>query len=263
MITIGADPELFVAKAGKFVSAHNLIPGTKDKPHKVDKGAVQVDGMALEFNINPARTYKEFQDNLDNVYETLMGMVSGFEPITSPSIVLSSDDIAALPAEAVLMGCSPDVNVYTEEPNPSPDPDTDVRAAGGHIHIGGVFPTDADDDEEWDLMMRLGKLMDKYVGVYSVLWDDDTLRRTIYGKAGSIRPKPYGLEYRTLSNAWIFNKQITKFVFFQTMKAVKALKNGEVVTHPSIYRNIINTSDKNSLFFHNNLTADILKHMLA
>jgi hypothetical protein len=52
---IGADPEFFLRDkaTGKFVSAHGLIPGTKRQPMKVDKGAVQVDGMALEFNIDP------------------------------------------------------------------------------------------------------------------------------------------------------------------------------------------------------------------
>ena len=53
-ILVGCDPEVFVAKGGKFISAHGMIPGTKKAPHKVERGAVQVDGMALEFNIDPA-----------------------------------------------------------------------------------------------------------------------------------------------------------------------------------------------------------------
>ena len=50
--TIGADPEVFVADSltNTFVSAHDLVPGTKLEPFAVNKGAVQVDGMALEFN---------------------------------------------------------------------------------------------------------------------------------------------------------------------------------------------------------------------
>ena len=54
MITVGADPELFVKKGRSFQSAYGMIPGTKQKPKKVIKGAVQVDGMALEFNIDRA-----------------------------------------------------------------------------------------------------------------------------------------------------------------------------------------------------------------
>ena len=50
-ILIGADPELFVKKDGVVVSGHDLIQGTKADPFPVQDGAVQVDGMALEFNI--------------------------------------------------------------------------------------------------------------------------------------------------------------------------------------------------------------------
>lgn len=69
--TLGADPEIFVGRQGQFFSAHDLIPGNKRRPHPVDKGAVQVDGMALEFNIDPASSYEEFQGNLDHVMAQL------------------------------------------------------------------------------------------------------------------------------------------------------------------------------------------------
>ncbi len=49
--TIGADPEIFLRRRGKAFSAHGVIPGTKKEPHNVEKGAVQVDGMAVEFNV--------------------------------------------------------------------------------------------------------------------------------------------------------------------------------------------------------------------
>ena len=60
-LLLGADPEAFVVlkDGGIPVSAHGLLPGTKDKPFPVEKGAVQVDGMAAEFNIEPAATEDE------------------------------------------------------------------------------------------------------------------------------------------------------------------------------------------------------------
>jgi hypothetical protein len=65
MILIGADPELFVfTRSGKPVSAHDLIPGTKYEPHEVGNGAVQVDGVAAEFNIDPAANEDEFFFNI-------------------------------------------------------------------------------------------------------------------------------------------------------------------------------------------------------
>ena len=62
---IGADPEVFVTdKNNQFVSAFNMVPGDKAKPYPVPFGAVQVDGMALEFNIEPASTRQEFIHNI-------------------------------------------------------------------------------------------------------------------------------------------------------------------------------------------------------
>ena len=51
--TIGADPELFLHKNGKAVTAHGVVQGTKEHPYPVEYGAYQVDGMAVEFNIDP------------------------------------------------------------------------------------------------------------------------------------------------------------------------------------------------------------------
>ena len=66
-ILIGADPELWIIdrKTGKPISAEGLFEGTKAAPYQVENGAVQVDGMAAEFNINPAKDSREF------VYNTL------------------------------------------------------------------------------------------------------------------------------------------------------------------------------------------------
>ena len=123
MITIGADPELFAAKGGQWVSAHNLIPGTKKDPFPVEKGAVQVDGVALEFNVDPASTYEEFQSNLDSVMNTLIAMVPGYDILMDTAIVLSTQDFKTIPQEALLIGCSPDVNAYSEESNQGPPED--------------------------------------------------------------------------------------------------------------------------------------------
>jgi hypothetical protein len=46
---------------------------------------------------------------------------------------------------------------------------------------------------------------DLFLGVPSVLMDNGEMRKQLYGKAGCYRPKPYGGEYRTLSNFWFLN----------------------------------------------------------
>jgi hypothetical protein len=58
-VSVGADPEVFVRNAeGEPVPACGLIPGTKAEPHRVDSGAVQVDGLALEFNARVRRAVR-------------------------------------------------------------------------------------------------------------------------------------------------------------------------------------------------------------
>lgn len=68
-IMLGADPEIFLtdSQTGQFVSAHevsHLIRGDKRNPEKVDCGAIQIDGTALEFNINPTNCEDEWVHNL-------------------------------------------------------------------------------------------------------------------------------------------------------------------------------------------------------
>lgn len=223
--TIGADPEFFVSRGGKPVSAYNLIPGNKKAPMKVNKGAVQVDGMALEFNIDPAATQEEFVDNLNTVMKTILAMVPGYEMYEQPVAEFGSAYIKAQPDEAKMLGCDPDFNAYTKDANPRPNADTPFRTASGHVHIGWTNNVDPYDPGHFEACCTLSKMLDLRLGVPSLIWDKDKKRRSLYGQPGCFRPKPYGMEYRVLSNAWLNPKfpHIRKFVFGETVKAVKDL----------------------------------------
>jgi hypothetical protein len=72
--------------------------------------------------------------------------------------------------------------------------------------------------------------MDLFLGVPSTVMDKGTLRRQLYGKAGSFRQKPYGCEYRTLSNFWIFNPDLIKWVYDQTEKAISFVNSGKTLS---------------------------------
>lgn len=225
-ITIGADPELFVTQDGKFRSAHGLIPGTKDTPFKVEGGAVQVDGMALEFNIDPVDNADDFVRNINVVMDQMREMVPGYEFAVVPSCKFNGNHFRAQPDEAKELGCTPDYNAYTLRENPRPDNKTTMRTASGHIHIGGFETDDPLSDEHMIRCATLVKQLDCYLGLPSLLWDRDTNRRKMYGAAGAFRPKPYGVEYRVLSNAWLLNENRMRFVFAQTIRAVNDLIGG-------------------------------------
>lgn len=218
-ITIGADPEFFLRQHGVPVSAYDLVPGTKQKPHPVPFGAIQHDGTAAEFNIDPVETKEEFIHHINAVTEIITTLV-GAEVHPTPTVDWG-EKIFTFPEEAFVMGCEPDIDAYSGCENPAPNVEATFRTAGGHIHIGGVSDTSHSE------MMRLIRLMDRYVGVYSLAWDSDDRRRELYGKAGACRFKDYGVEYRTLSNAWLMEDRLKEFVFDGTMRAIAAWERGE------------------------------------
>jgi hypothetical protein len=231
-VLLGADPELFVVdNAGRPRSAHGLVPGTKESPHKVKCGAVQVDGMALEFNIDPAKTENEFVGNIKTVMKELRKMTpEEFKFHIKPSVRFHGNHLRTQPDEAKELGCMPDFNVYTMAENPRPDSNTTLRTASGHIHIGVGEPVE-DPNEEMHVIRcaTLAKHLDLFLGLRSLEWDADQTRRKLYGNPGAIRLKPYGLEYRVLSNQWLENENLIRFVYKQTMACIADLmKNGSL-----------------------------------
>lgn len=227
MFTIGCDPEVFLKKEGEFVSACGLIPGTKSSPHRVDNGAVQLDGMAAEFNTDPAESEEEFLYNVSNVLEQLQAIVPEHELSFSPVANFGTEYIASQPDEAKELGCDPDYNAYTGGENPSPDEAQPFRTGAGHVHIGWTEGADLDDPNHIEMCRMAVKQMDLYLGLPSLLWDDDVQRREMYGKAGAYRVKPYGVEYRTLSNAWLKSPELRSLVYKNAVKGMEALAKGD------------------------------------
>lgn len=226
-IYVGSDPEVFLSRNGKPVSAYGLVPGTKENPYPVERGAVQLDGMAAEFNIAPAASKEEFLSNLMIVMRQLQAMTDGYNFHPTPVAMFDDEVMSTTPEECKRLGCTPDYTAYGGMQNPQPYADGSMRTAGGHVHIGGFHTNDERSDFHLENMCRLIRLMDKYVGVPSLLWDKEDRRRELYGKAGAMRPKKFGVEYRTLSNAWVLDPRLSEFVYDGTIEAVKAYDRGE------------------------------------
>ena len=50
--------------------------------------------------------------------------------------------------------------------------------------------------------------------------DEGEQRKKMYGAAGAHRVKSYGVEYRTLSNFWIFEEKLIRWVWNNTQRAL-------------------------------------------
>lgn len=223
---LGCDPEVFVTNRGALVSAFGLIEGTKDKPFPVPKGAVQVDGMALEFNINPAKDKMEFSANIHAVMDALQAMVPTYELQAKASVHFDQQLLDSLPEEATELGCNPDYNAYTGKTNPRPDAATTLRTAAGHVHIGWTEGQNVDGGLHFDSCCDLVKELDVTLGLASVILDKDVERRILYGKAGAFRCKEYGVEYRVLSNFWLTDDKLIDWVYDQVAFTMNRMSQG-------------------------------------
>lgn len=244
-ILVGCDPEVFVKKNGIFQSAYGLIKGDKKNPQKVKKGAVQVDGMALEFNIDPAATEEEFCVNVQTVFDHLKTMVPGYEVVATPVAHFSIDYMKTQPLEALELGCDPDYNGWNGKENVKPNASRPMRTAAGHVHIGWGNGFEVGSPEHRDVVNQVSRQMDFFLGLPSLFYDDDIERREMYGKAGCNRPKPYGAEYRTLSNKWLSSKALMALVYRNTIRGMEALMAGRDLSEKyGDIQEIINTSNK-------------------
>jgi hypothetical protein len=236
-LLIGCDPECFVRKVGQkqIQSAHGLVPGDKKNPYKVHQGAVQVDGMALEFNIDPAKNEREFVENITGVMKIMAGMVPQYELVPVPVASFTKAIMAKQPKEALELGCEPDFCAWNEgQANPRPNGDVNFRTGAGHVHIGWTNDVDINDPGHMEACIMATKQLDYYLGLGSLVYDTDTKRRTMYGAAGAFRPKPYGVEYRVLSNAWLQSEELMAWVYRTTTKAINDLFEGKAAFHQHV-----------------------------
>lgn len=226
---VGCDPELFVVdKDGAFISAHDLLPGNKIVPHPVDGGAVQVDGTAAEFNILPAKGSLEFARRIETVLKQMQSLIRtdhpDFKLRAYPVAQFKPDYFEKLPAEALMFGCSPDFQAWDDGKEQAfPGTNKPIRTGGGHVHVGWTEDENAYDQAHFFDCIQATKQLDASLYFASLLWDNNDARREVYGKMGSFRPKPYGVEYRPLSNLWIGDRRLHVFVFRCVEWAMKML----------------------------------------
>lgn len=226
MFKLGADPELFLKDASEaYISAIGLIGGSKEQPRPLEIGPgfmVQEDNVAIEYNIPPAGSRDEFDNNIDKIMKFLSMEVQKIGLHFDSSSAVSFPKEQLLHPMAQKFGCDPDYNAWKEgKRNPRPKAnDPSLRTCGGHVHIGYDFESETD-------LIEFIKHMDLFT-LGSIIMDKGELRKELYGKAGCYRPKSYGGEYRSLSNFWIFKPEYRNWVWESTEMAMDAWKNKSI-----------------------------------
>lgn len=233
---LGSDPEVFlVNNTGKFIAVNGLINHGKNNPMQVpqmENGfTLQEDNVALEYGIPPASTSEEFQEYIMGVMDISKNWLPGLD-FSKVSCTVFEDDQLQHPLSRIF-GCEPDYNAYTKKTNPKPIPEhPGLRSAGGHIHVETNLPK-----------LDVVKAMDFFLAIPAMKMDKDgAKRRKLYGKPGAFRGKPYGVEYRTLSNFWIFERRTIDWVWRNTERALSSVKDGFVL--PDTVREIIERDDQ-------------------
>lgn len=242
--TIGADPELFLVDgSGKFISSIGKIGGSKEEPADCGEGcAVQEDNVAVEFNIPPASSFERFKESLDYGLKFLEDKAKGMNLrlAIEASAEFHPDQLTT--PKALEFGCEPDFNAWTTRQNDRPTAlNKLLRSCGGHVHVGTKL----------DPILVI-RAMDLFLGCPSTILDKDTRRRELYGKAGAFRYKPYGCEYRTLSNFWLGSADLMKWAYDGTARALSFVEEGkEHIDHTDAeaIQACINKGDKDAYMY--------------
>lgn len=229
-IKLGADPEFFLIKNKTVVPAVGLVKGTKEEPFKLNKGAVQLDGTAVEFNIDAASSPEEFADNIMTVLTQIRESIpSEYSFSFSPSVIYTHEIWKTIPNSAKELGCNPDYSAYdgrAKVPPALPKNLETMRTGAGHLHIGFTDVKDPHSKDHLFDCCLVTKALDSVFRYIIPQFDTDVQRQRLYGMRGSFRPKTYGVEYRVLSNAWLSFPGMWPWMFDLVQLVLTNLENG-------------------------------------
>lgn len=236
---LGSDPEVFLQDAqGNPVSSIGYINADKWNPLQIpdmEKGyTLQEDNVTLEYGIPPAASADEFIHHINAVMEKSKEWIPNLS-FSKLSCIVFPEEQMVHPA-AHIFGCEPDFNAWTKDVNPAPcPPHPYMRSAGGHVHV-----------ETKKEPLAVVRAMDLFLSVPAVFMDEGVLRKQLYGKAGACRPKPYGVEYRSLSNFWIFKNELIRWVWNNTERAVEAVGSINFEDDKDVILKAVNDNDKDA-----------------
>jgi len=213
--TLGHDSEMGLSQGGEIVSALDVF---NEEVFEDEHGRYFADNMNCEIAINPVSTLADFHKKTEGLLNHIRDR--GLTPVMEQ--VIRYPERCMKHPLSMVSGCDPDFSAYFQEKNLAPDFTQldSVRSCGGHMHasLDGASPY-------W-----YARWMDALVALPLLKFEQNTGRRELYGKAGCLREKPYGGEYRTLSNVWVEDPARREFVWEMTNKAAELAKTTDPAT---------------------------------
>lgn len=220
---LGADPEFFLMNqtTGDPVPIIGMLGGTKDKPQDMGSGFyAQEDNVMAEYNIPPCPTRSDFAASISAGQRLILNKLNADSKKTKVKYGVYPSSEAWFPQsvlehpQAATFGCSTDYDGYTMgEPCQRVSPDLlrdregQWRFSGGHLHLGYKDCLRYEVPE-----FVVAQMCDAYIWLMMHEHDHQPRRRTVYGTPGRFRPKPYGIEYRTLSSYWTVSQDVAATV---------------------------------------------------
>lgn len=204
---IGADPELFVVtREGRLVEGQEALKGQRSVSPQITP-----DGVQVEIHPDPSNCAALFGGRIRSLLMQLKTKLAreDLTILNDTTISVPAKDLRKMSEEAQKLGCAPSSNIYNPHATVNVGARYTGRSCGGHLHFSSVPPSAGP-------VKECVKRLDYVLGNFSVMVDPDpqaAKRRRVYGRAGEYRVKPYGFEYRTLSNFWLRSFPLTSMVF--------------------------------------------------
>jgi len=225
---VGTDPEIFVENSKGYIIPAFKFLQPKEKPGKTSAALpyggypMYWDGFAAEFETSPQNCLAWTCDSTYSGIKSVMMEARKYNKncrLSAKTVIrLTSRKLKSEDPAHILLGCAPSFNAYGLVSKPLISKKVFIRSTGGHIHFGIKHRIKTPDDA-----IKIVKVLDAILAVACVsLFEnyDVARRREYYGLVGEYRLPPHGLEYRVLSNAWIFHPLLMNLVFDLARKCV-------------------------------------------
>ena len=210
LLAIGSDYEVFVRRidSDQIVSAIPLIGEGKDRRIQLETCEIHHDNVLAEVNIIPSSSKAEFFSTVKSSLDELASFLNttGHTYVVTDSVIMSAKELRHV--DACEFGCSEDYDIIRGVSNIAPSAILagNLRTAGGHVHVSYTFKTRNE-------YRTTALLLSTIISLGTTIMGDSRTRRKLYGRAGSVRLKEYGVEVRTPSNIWLANGEWINWIY--------------------------------------------------